>query len=102
MRRIIHKYLPTVIATVLIMACVMGIIWLRFSDAKAWKSEASVAQVFVKKGDTLWDIATEYAPYTDLSVPEYVRQLKQMNHLGEDTIHAGCHLIVTYQAPEEL
>ena len=56
----------------------------------------------IKKGDTLWDIATEYAPYTDLSVPEYVRQLKQMNHLGEDTIHAGCHLIVTYQAPEEL
>ncbi len=56
----------------------------------------------IEKGDTLWGIAKEYASQTNLTVTEYVSQLKQMNHLGEDTIHAGCHLIVMYQAPEEI
>lgn len=56
----------------------------------------------IEKGDTLWEIAEEYAPQADMTVTEYVRQLKQMNHLGEDTIHAGCHLVVMYQAPAEL
>lgn len=58
--------------------------------------------IMIEKGDTLWGIAEEYAPQTNLSVPEYVKQLKQMNHLGEDVIHAGCHLVVMYQAEEEI
>ena len=55
----------------------------------------------IEKGDTLWDIAEEYAPGTGLTTVQYVQQLKQMNHLGEDTIHTGCHLIVMYKASEE-
>lgn len=55
----------------------------------------------IEKGDTLWAIAEEYAPSTGMTVTEYIKQLKQMNHLGEDTIHAGCYLTIVYQVPEE-
>lgn len=50
----------------------------------------------IQEGDTLWGIAEEYAPELDLKTAEYVEQLKQMNSLREDTIHAGCHLTVMY------
>lgn len=55
----------------------------------------------IEKGDTLWTIAEEYAPSAGMTVTEYIKQLKQMNHLGEDTIHAGCYLTIVYQIPEE-
>jgi len=51
----------------------------------------------IEKGDTLWAIAEEYAPDMNMTVTDYIKQLKQMNHLGEDTIHAGCYLTVMYR-----
>ena len=50
----------------------------------------------IKSGDTLWNIAEEYAPNTGLSTAEYVVQLKNINHLDKDTIHAGRNLMVMY------
>lgn len=54
----------------------------------------------IQPGDTIWSIAETYSQETDLSVEDYVLRLKQMNHIGEDTIHAGHYLTVMYQRPE--
>lgn len=54
----------------------------------------------IEPGDTIWSIAETYSQRTDLSVEDYVLRLKQMNHMGEDTIHAGHYLTVMYQLPE--
>ena len=43
--------------------------------------------VRIRTGDTLWDLAEQYAPDTDLT----------MNSLKDDTIHAGNYLTVMYQ-----
>ena len=53
----------------------------------------------IRPGDTLWSIAETYTEGTDISVEEYVRRLKQMNHIGEDIIHPGHYLTVMYQRP---
>ncbi len=53
----------------------------------------------VQPGDTIWSIAETYAQGTDISVEDYVQHIKQMNHIGEDTIHAGHYLTVMYQRP---
>lgn len=53
----------------------------------------------IQPGDTLWSIAETYTKGTDLTVEEYVHQLKQMNHIGEETIHTGHYLTVMYQRP---
>ena len=55
----------------------------------------------IRPGDTLWSIAEIYTEGTDISVDDYVRRLKQMNHIGEDTIHPGHYLTVMYQRPLE-
>lgn len=52
----------------------------------------------IENGDSLWSIAQEYGRDTGMSVQEYVKQLKQMNGLKEDTIHAGQHLTIMYLA----
>ena len=55
----------------------------------------------IQPGDTLWSIAETYTTGTDITVDEYVKQLKQMNHMGEDTLHTGCYLTIMYQLPAE-
>ena len=56
----------------------------------------------IQPGDTLWSIAETYTEGTDLTIDEYVHRLKQMNHIGEDTIHTGHYLTVMYQRPETI
>ena len=55
----------------------------------------------IQPGDTLWSIAEAYTEGTDITVEDYVKQLKQMNQIGEDTIHVGNYLTVMYQRPEK-
>ena len=59
-------------------------------------SEAYYGSIEIDSGDTLWDIAETYAEETNMSVSEYVDQLKSMNQLTDETIYAGQHLTVAY------
>lgn len=55
--------------------------------------EKSFISIEIKAGDTLTSIASEHA----LSVSEYedyITEVKQINNLEGDTIHAGCYLMV--------
>ena len=54
----------------------------------------------IQPGDTLWSIAEVYTEGTDIAVEDYVKQLKQMNRMGEDTIHEGNYLTVMYKHPK--
>jgi cell division protein YceG involved in septum cleavage len=57
-----------------------------------------VTTVEVKKGDTLWDIASLYFTdeYDDLN--EYIEEIKDSNGLVSDEIHAGNYIIIPYYA----
>lgn len=55
----------------------------------------------IEQGDSLWSIAEEYSATTSFTIPEYINQIKQMNGLREDVIHAGQHLTVMYRVPAE-
>lgn len=54
----------------------------------------------VNDGDTLWDIAAVYMDDSYDSTSDYVEELKKINKLNSDNIHAGCYLTVSYKAPE--
>ncbi len=75
---------------------------LRISSRAAVHSDGAPAVYYtsirIHEGDTLWNIAEEYAPDLGMSLDEYVDRLKQMNRLRGDTIHAGCYLTVMYSA----
>jgi cell division protein YceG involved in septum cleavage len=50
----------------------------------------------IEEGDSLWEIASDYKDGSEMSTEEYVKQLKEMNCLKKDTIHAGQYLMVVY------
>jgi cell division protein YceG involved in septum cleavage len=55
-----------------------------------------VISIEIKKGDTLWSIASEYMSeeYKDLN--EYIEEIKDTNGMLTDEIHAGNYIIVPY------
>lgn len=101
MNRTIQK---TVLLLSLILVLASGFCGFSLMNTMAEEPAAPVRpdcymSIEIRRGDTLWDIAEVYAAGTQLSVPEYVARLKQINGLGEDTIHEGRHLVILYKAP---
>lgn len=72
------------------------------SRSKAASMENSYkyyTSIEIQKGDTLWDIAQEYAA-DFASISDYVEELKELNGLGDDRIHAGQFLTICYYSRE--
>ena len=53
-------------------------------------------RVEVEEGDTLWDLADRYMGEKSFSRQEYIKQVKELNHLSGDTIESGAYLMVPY------
>lgn len=85
-----------VLAASMIFFCVLVSARGRSESLPAYKYYTSVQ---IGQGDTLWGIAEEYCP-RQLSVKSYVKELKQINRLKTDDIHAGNYLTVVYYSNE--
>lgn len=59
-------------------------------------SQPHYTSILIENGDSLWSIASRYASMTHMDVREYVEELKRINRLTTDRIHAGHYLIVVY------
>ena len=49
----------------------------------------------MENGDTLWDIAAEHITEEYRSINEYIREIKEINHLGA-TLQYGQVLTIPY------
>lgn len=67
------------------------------SDIPQYKYYTSIT---IEQGDSLWSIAEEYCTDAYEDTREYVAELKELNSLTSDTIHAGQHLLVAYYDTE--
>lgn len=56
----------------------------------------------IEDGDTLWSIAKRYEKHSGKTTEDYIRELKTINLLGGDIIHAGGYLTISYYAEEPL
>jgi len=77
-------------------ACILSAIlivftFLHVTSVYGYK-EISYNDVYVKKGDTLWDIAEKYKQSGDIR--EYIKEIKKINNLKSDTIFEGDVLII--------
>lgn len=54
----------------------------------------------IKEGDSLWSIAEQYIDEHYNSVNDYIKEVKSINGLTKDTIHAGCYLVIPYYSTE--
>lgn len=56
----------------------------------------------IEEGDTLWNIAQEYKEKSGMNTVQYVNELKNINSLKDDTIHAGHYLTVVYYSVDPI
>lgn len=54
----------------------------------------------IQPGDTLTSIAQKYTVNSDVSVSEYIDELKKDNRLATDKITSGKYLVVSYYSNE--
>lgn len=54
----------------------------------------------VQKGDTLWSIAEENKDEHYISTAQYIKEVKSMNSLSDNTITSGQHIIIPYYSSE--
>ncbi len=52
--------------------------------------------VLINEGDSLWSLAKKYGAGSGRDTLDYIRELRQINRLAGDTIHAGHYLTVIY------
>lgn len=85
-----------------ILGVILGSNLLASSQSKA-SNEINTYKYYtsieVQKGDTLWTIAEQYAD-DDADYASYIEEVKEMNQLTSDTIHAGEYLTVSYSSSE--
>lgn len=58
--------------------------------------EKNIISVQIESGDTLWSIAQEYITDEYRNINAYIKEIKDVNNLSSDTIHAGNYLIIPY------
>lgn len=70
----------------------------RAEEEKSEPLNRYYTSIQLKQGDSLWNIANAYAGGSGYTTREYVDELKRMNGLSSESIHAGEFLTVVYFA----
>lgn len=76
---------------------ISGFASLRNEEEKIYKYYTSIS---IKKGDTLWSIASEYMTAEYDSIEEYIIEVKKLNHISGNKIYTGKYLTIPYYSAE--
>ncbi|MCI9491842.1 MAG: LysM peptidoglycan-binding domain-containing protein [Lachnospiraceae bacterium] len=103
---VLGKYYPQLLILALamflfIVCSLIGICLIQASGQKHKGAEPnsppkSYTSIEIQPGDSLWSIASEHITEEYQSIQDYVKEIKALNGLGDDNIHAGKFLIVPY------
>lgn len=94
----VAKFLISAVA-VFALCAIVTTVNLLSSQAEEQKSSPYhkyYTSIQIQDGDSLWSIAETYRTHSGKSAAEYVCDLKEMNSLSGDTIHAGHYLTIYY------
>lgn len=56
--------------------------------------------VTINRGDSLWDYASEYCDNHYDDYQDYINEVMSINCMSEETLIAGCSIIIPYYSPE--
>ena len=94
-RRIIFLSL---LAAAVFMLVVILALEVTASDASADEQPVPMTyqSIQIKSGDTIWSIAETWKTDEWKDTRAYVKEIKEINNLTSDTIHAGNYLVIPY------
>ena len=100
-RRVMARLTTIAIVFLLCISLTGGIVVLAGSSRQQEPTYKYYTSVIVESGDTLWDIALEYYQDNNYSdVRDYIKELKQLNNMTDDTLISGRKLVVSYYSTE--
>lgn len=89
----------TAVLMLVICICVSSVV-LAGNNKKEENMYRYYTSIEIEPGDTLWSIASEYCYDMDMSVNDYIREIKKLNRLSTDYITSGQYLTVMYVSSE--
>lgn len=92
------KGMIMVFLMIVLLAGGFGHTQLNAKAAAAAPAEATryYTSIYINEGESLWSIAARYRQNSRLTTTEYIDELKQMNGLVDEVIHAGQYLTIVY------
>ncbi len=87
------NYLLLIIALIMIVS-ISG--FTKVTSGSSEKKTVYYKSIEVTEGDTLWSLAKKYSKNLDISLKDYIKELKKMNSLESDTIRKGYYVVVFY------
>lgn len=102
-----NQRIALIVAASAIILCIAVIRLFLLDSINAQAATAQISykyytSVQIQKGDTLWTIAGDYITDDYADMNEYIDELRALNHIQEDRIHAGEYLTVPYYSAEYL
>ena len=100
----INRKLKRIAALVLIFGMIVSL-GCFFSTKAAKAAEQSetnkyYTSVLIEEGDTLNEIASRYISPECGNRDEYVLEIRNINHIIGDEIHAGCYIVIPYYSTD--
>lgn len=92
--------LACIITLVLFLSVSLFIIKAKASSQEEALKYKYYTSITIESGETLWDIANEYASDDFRSITAYVNEVKHINHINDSRIYAGERLIIPYYSNE--
>ena len=84
----------TILATVFVITGCLKANQVKASSAK--EENVYYKTIRVEEGDTLWTLADQYMGSNSFDRQQYIDEVKEMNHLTDDTIESGAYLMIPY------
>ena len=102
-RKRLHALQKRMTAFIITISIILtGVIGLNVFNAKAKSAQTDVTlykyykNVEIQCNDTLWDLAKENYCNEKQSIEEYMKEVKRINHLNDDSIVAGNYIVLPY------
>lgn len=98
MHRIQQHIIALFILTLLIAFFLIGNNIITFAGAKSNQNlHKYYTSIQLQKGDSLWSLASEYAPEGIISRKKFISEVCRINGISENnTLHSGDYLVISY------
>ena len=94
-------YLIATVLFAIVIVIMLGVKFVNANDNPNTSKYKYYTSYKIQKNDTLTSIAEEYTQDTNVSVSDYISELKNDNRLKDDEITEGENLIITYYSDIE-
>ena len=102
-KELFHRIALAVLGIVIVLLAVLFFAPSANAEAESNISyEKRIVSVRVAENDSLWEIAERFYCEEKESIPEFVRSIKETNHLDSDTIYPDTYLVIQYYVKKTL